>query len=168
MDWPDHWQGEADAMKVSAPTEERVLFVAENLRQEDADEVMLSNHVGPYEAVFTSWSDSEVCHCIEDDGVPLALIGVTPGEAGGLIWMLATPGLFSTLLQKIQFLREGAIWVELMLDDYDFLYNWVYSKNVRAIKLLRWLGFTIDPPAPHGPSAALFHFVHRRRQCPSH
>lgn len=150
-------------MNWAEPSEDRVLFVAENLRPEDADEVMLSNHVGAFEAVFTSWIDSQVCRCIEDDGIPLALVGYTPGEVGGLIWMLATPGLFSTMLQKIQFLREAAAWMEQLLDDYGFLYNWVYSKNVKAIKLLRWLGFTIEPPAPHGPSAALFHFVYRRR-----
>lgn len=150
-------------MKWAEPSEKRALFVAENLRKDDAEEVMLSNHVGPYEAVFTSWNDSEVCHCIEDEGIPLALVGVTPGESGGLIWLLATPGLFSTLVQKIQFLRDGASWVESMLDEYGLLYNWVYSKNVKAIKLMRWFGFTIEPAAPHGPSAALFHFVHRRK-----
>jgi hypothetical protein len=151
-------------MNWAEASEERMLFVAENLRHQDADEVMLSDHVGPYEAVFTSWADSEVCRCIEDKGIPLALVGLTPGETGGLIWMLATPGLFSTLAQKIQFLREGSDWIEALLDDYGLLYNWVYSKNVKAIKLLRWLGFSIEPPAPYGPSAALFHFVHRRRR----
>jgi hypothetical protein len=50
--------------------------------------------------------------------------------------------------------------IEEMLTICPRLYNMVHGRNKESIRWLKWLGFTIDDPVPHGPDSELFHKFH--------
>lgn len=141
-------------MKWAEATEERVLRVGMNLREEDKTEVWLSHQATPMEAVMDSWAESDLCRCIEtDDGVPVGLTGLN----GNRIWMLGTDELTATRSRRLQLCKEGRGWVEHCLEVAGMaIGNDVYSKNKASIRWLKHLGFSVAQPRPIGPSAALF------------
>jgi len=150
------------------PTEDVVDFISHNLREQDAKEVWLSDAMGPEEAVTVSWKaslrteryqDRECWAIVDDDGLPLGLCGVA---SGGVIWLLATDGLFSSRANRRQFVRDGKPWVDQCIERYGALSNWVYAKNVDSIRWLKSLGFAVYDPAPRGSSCALFSYFERR------
>lgn len=149
-------------MRWAPVTSEVAAFVGHNLREADRREVWLSDRLPPLDAVQQSWLASldHECHAVVDDGgVPVALCGVADG---GVIWMLCTDGLLATAANRRQFIREGKGWVKRCLQRYGPLSNWVYAKNMGSIRWLKSLGFTVHPPAPFGPSCALFCMFERR------
>jgi len=141
-------------MRWAHATGDVVEFIGHNLREADRVEVWLSHRLSPLDAVRQSWLASLECHAVvDDDGVPVALCGVS---GGGVIWLLCTNGLLATAANRRQFIREGKCWVNRCLQRYGPLSNWVYAKNMGSIRWLKSLGFTVHPPAPFGPSCALF------------
>lgn len=141
-------------MRWATPTEERVQYVAENLRVADRTEVWLSDRITGYEAVLESWAASDLCRCIETEhGLPCALTGLTTNR----IWLLATPDLTATKERRVQLCKEGRGWVEhCLLAAGMAIGNDVYAKNKRSIRWLKHLGFQVAKPRPLGPSGALF------------
>lgn len=155
-------------MRFSQATPERVEFVAARLRREDELEVRYSHGIDGHQAVMDSWFCSSLCHCIVGDtGDPVGLCGLTPNEAGHLIWLLGTDALLATPSHRRQFLRGGRAWVDGIVADLQragspaLLENWVYAKNVDSIRWLRHLGFEIFPPQPMGRSLQLFRYFRR-------
>jgi len=141
-------------MRWAEATEERVLRVGMNLREEDKTEVWLSHQATPMEAVMDSWAESDICRCIEtDDGVPVGLTGLN----GSRIWLLGTAELTATKTRRLQLCKEGRGWVEHCLRVAGMaIGNDVYSKNKASIRWLKHLGFSVAQPRPIGHSAALF------------
>lgn len=141
-------------MRWTQPTEERVTYIAQHLRQEDRTEVWLSDRLTGTEAVLESWGSSELCRCIETtSGEPVGLTGLN----GNRIWMLGTDGLTATRRRRLQLCKEGRGWVEHCLDAAGMaIGNDVYAKNKASIKWLKSLGFQVASPRPLGPSGALF------------
>lgn len=141
-------------MRWTSPTKERVLYVANRVRKEDAEEVWLSHGVSGPDAVMLSWVGSEICRCIETSaGEPVGLTGV----AGTRIWMLGTNGLTATRGRRLQLCCDGRDWVDYCLEVVGRpIGNDVYAKNRQSIRWLRHLGFEVEPPRPIGVSGALF------------
>jgi hypothetical protein len=141
-------------MRWAEATEERVLRVGMNLREEDKTEVWLSHQATPMEAVMDSWAESDICRCIEtDDGVPVGLTGLN----GSRIWLLGTAELTATKTRRLQLCKEGRGWVEHCLEVAGMaIGNDVYFKNKASIRWLKHLGFNVAQPRPMGHSAALF------------
>lgn len=139
---------------VMEPSVEHVLHVAENLRDADVLEVMLSHRMTAHEAVRESWAQSDIIRgMVTDDGVPCGLCGV----AGQRIWMLGTDDLTRTKKARWQLCVEGRKWVDSCLEEVGApLFNQVFSKNTQSIRWLKRLGFTVMPPRPIGMSSALF------------
>ena len=135
-------------------TEHNAIEVGLNLRQQDETEVMLSHGLAPVEAVVLSYEASTVCQAIEGDcGNTVALTGVVDNK----IWLLGTSRLTATKEHRRDLCKYGGEWVEYCLGaSGGYLENMVYSKNKRAIRWLKHLGFTVEQPEPFGPSAALF------------
>jgi hypothetical protein len=149
------------------PDASQVDFIGHNLRAQDAYEVMASDGLGPVEAVELSWQlstptdedPSRECRIIQtDEGLPLGICGVA---AGGVIWMLCTDDLFRAAQDRRQFVRDGKRWVDLCVQRYGALSNWVHAKNVDSIRWLLSMGFTVHAPEPHGPSGQLFCYFER-------
>jgi hypothetical protein len=144
-------------MKWIDATEERVQFVAHNLRTDDITEVALSHGCCAYDAVMDSWKQSWLCKVIEgDSGDPVGITGV----CGNRIFLLGTTELTATKNHRRMLLSCGKQWVdECIKAAQGPVHNWAYAKNTKALKYLRYLGFEVSRPAPFGPSAALFcHF----------
>ncbi len=139
---------------IMEPSASDAVWIGENLRPSDVEEVMLSHGMSAHEAVKSSYSESDICRGIaSDDGEPVGLCGVVEHR----IWMLGTPGLTATRRGRWQLIVEGRKWVDSCFEEVGGpLFNQVYSKNTESIRWLKMLGFTVDIPKPIGKSGALF------------
>jgi hypothetical protein len=145
-------------MNWAEPTAARVQHIADNLRRQDVMEVAFSHGITGEFAVIDSWKNSQICRCIDgDQGQPVGICGVRDGTS---IWLLATDELLATSSHRRQFIRGGRKWVDgLMADGHTLLENWAMASNTTTLRWLKHLGFTVDTPAPLGPSLQLFcHF----------
>lgn len=141
-------------MKLIRPTEERVQYVAENIRYQDDQETRLSHGISGYEAVLISAADSSDLRVIvADDNI--TPIGVT-GLVGDRIWMLGTDGLTATRSHRRQLVTLGREWVEWCLEQAAPIGNDVLASNTASIRWLLALGFEVETARPMGPSLALF------------
>lgn len=135
-----------------------VLPMAKNLRQADIDEIWASHHLLPLEAMMKSYDSSLTClsACINEE--PFAMFGCTPENfisSKGLIWMLATNRIAEV---KSEFYKYSRFFVDILLEDYPLLYNYVDARNTRSIIWLKRIGAEIKEAKPHGMDGLPFHY----------
>lgn len=95
----------------------------------------------------------------DSDGTPTALWGVTPVSDDpevGHLWMLACE-IFDNNPAELGSLSR-LVFGE-MLSQFPRLENYVDSRKVRAIELLRSIGFAVEPAVPRPADDADFHRV---------
>jgi ribosomal protein S18 acetylase RimI-like enzyme len=93
------------------------------------------------------------------NGTPTALWGVTPVSDDpdvGHLWMLACEAFDNSPAELGSLSR--LVFGE-MLSQFPRLENYVDSRKVRAIELLRSIGFTVEPAIPRPAADADFHRV---------
>ena len=62
------------------------------------------------------------------------------------------------------FVRECRPYTQILNAQYDRIYNYVDARNKKAIRWLKFVGFTIDKtPYPVGPDNTPFLFLYRIR-----
>lgn len=91
---------------------------------------------------------------IGDKGQPVVMFGVAQHPKFpdvGIPWLLATPALSARDL-----LREGPRFITRMHEKFAKLLNMVHARNERACRWLKWAGFRLGTPLPHGPNQELF------------
>jgi hypothetical protein len=91
------------------------------------------------------------------DDIPMCIFGVKEGSLLQPVarpWMIATPELS---FHASKFLRGSVGVVEIWKQQFGFMENWVYEKNVEAVRWLQWLGFSVYYPSPFGPYNLPFH-----------
>jgi GNAT superfamily N-acetyltransferase len=89
-------------------------------------------------------------------GEVAAIAGVS---IGSLLGAEAIPWLVTgrpVERHKRAFLRLTRAGVARILRQFPVLINHVHAEYAEALRWLRWLGFTIERPAPHGPRGELF------------
>ena len=135
-------------------TAEMVLDIAENLREEDKVEVYLSHGISAREACMDSYCYSTMFQIFAgDDGEPLGITGIWETS----IWLLAKDGLTATKSHRWQLCTLARQWVDLCVAEVgEPIGNFAYSGNKKSLKWLKHLGFTVEPPEPHGAKGAMF------------
>jgi GNAT superfamily N-acetyltransferase len=97
------------------------------------------------------WADAYLV-----DGEVAAIAGVSIGSLLGgeaIPWLVTGRPVERC---RREFLRQTRAGVARMLRQFPVLCNHVHAEYTEAIRWLRWLGFTIEAPAPRGPRGELF------------
>ena len=143
-------------------TRKSAVWISTRLREVDNQEVAAATGAKPKDAVPLSFDISRECFMIRPSGAdnPFAIVGTVAagavrGEKNiGVIWMLATDEIEDNAFAFARFSNPLAV---RLLEPYDATMNYVWSKNERHLRWLKWAGFTILEPKPHGPFNELFH-----------
>lgn len=140
-------------------TNEDIIALSANLREQDRIEVEASSGLPPLEAIKKSVECSSECHAIELDGNLLAIFGVSDlGEGIGSPWMLGTEELSKNARRL---LKHGQAWIDT-LDRYNLLINYVHADNDKSIRWLKWMGFVFLRPVYTKRGDKFYEFVRIR------
>ena len=88
---------------------------------------------------WCTWAEEAQWH-----GEAIAIFGVRPLPGGevGVPWMLTMQHMEQA--QRAAVARAAWRAVTRMRSEFHTLTNWVHCRNARAIRLIQWLGFTVD------------------------
>jgi hypothetical protein len=142
---------------IVAARERHIPAIAVNVRPEDRAELWAAGCIGPAEAMEKSLARSSCAWTGFVEGVPVAMFGVCPGSiitGTGIPWMIGT-NLLDRHARTLMVRSKRHI--QRMAQGFDRLENYVDSRNVKAVRWLAWLGFTILDPVPMGPFGVPFH-----------
>lgn len=129
-------------------TVEDCIYVANNIREEDRNEIKASSGQDPLSALLEGLRLSEVPLAIYHKGQCVAIFGVLDFKTSGGIWLLATDDL---KLLTITFLRRCRKVVNFLNKKHKVLHNFVDCRNQVHINWLKWLGFKfINKVEKHG------------------
>jgi len=128
-----------------------ILPVANNMRQEDADEVRAGCGQTPAEALMYCFFKGDPCMTmVGRSGRPMGMWGVVPQEEGlGRIWLLGTDEMVDDPANRLRFLREAKGYLAKVGERYQVLFNCADARNEVHIKWLRWMGFTFIAEHPN-------------------
>ena len=144
-------------------TDEAVEFIADNMRPADVAEVWASSSLTPLEALRESLKISEFSTVAWINGTPCVIFGLVIRDilsGDGVPWML---GANQVLDHKRDILRHTPRAIEDMLAICPKLVNYVHAENAFSIRLIKWLGFTLDEPCEYGTKNELFHRFYQVR-----
>ncbi len=160
-DAPLEWR--APGFCILPASEAHAVAMAPHLRLADAAEVYATSGRTAEAALLAALRRSTQAWTCLVDGEPGCMWGVGPLSlvAGrGCPWLLGTVAIEQ---HPMTFLRQSRAYLRQMLHTYSRLENHVDARNTVSIRWLRWLGFTIEPPAPYGFLQLPFHRFHMER-----
>lgn len=154
---------------VDFATLQDVVYVSNNLREEDIEEAMAAygETVQPWKMLMGSFLVSrDTTFAMHSDGVPFCIVGCRPPSIlsnTGTPWMVGTNQIRHHGKSMTKFSKALAkVWS----DTWPVLQNYVYEKNHTAIRWLHRIGFELYYPQPYGTDGKLFHrFCMRSGQC---
>lgn len=130
--------------------------VVEAARPEDIRELWDGSLLSPAEVLDLGSHRGEAWVGVVD-GEPVCVFGVARGSllsGEGWPWMIGTDRL---PFRGRAFLEGSREVVAEMRRRFPVLRNFVDERNYRAVRWLKWLGFTIMEAEPHGPFGLSFH-----------
>ncbi len=122
------------------------------LRQEDINEMKALTGIKPELGVAYSIAFSQRGGAAIYDDKTAAIFGVSDD----LIWLLGTDEITK---HPITFFRASREYLPKLLRGYDYVYNYVDSRNKLHLDWLKWLGFTIEEAQLLGVENRPFHKV---------
>lgn len=137
-------------------TQADVDYLVANVRHEDIEELDALDGSTVKESLDETPDLLENTQVWEVDGKVTCLFGVTPVEeyeGVGIIWMLATKDFHKNVRR---FPARSKEVIANAIAKYDFIFNYVHTKNTKSIKWLTWLGFKMNDPEPIGHKGDLF------------
>lgn len=154
-------------VKFVEPTRDLIDVIANDMRQDDVDEIWASNHHTPIEALMSGWEKSTLSTVVLVNDEPCVMLGLVIRDilsGNGVPWLLGTN---NALKYKRQFFTQVPAVIDEMLSVCPKLYNYVHVNNTVSIKWLKWIGFIIDEPLPYGLDNEMFHkfYIERGQQC---
>lgn len=131
-------------------TQAHVAQMLPHVRQDDRNEVMAAGGM-PIETVLPGCvAESEMAWSGMVDEQVACIFGVTGASIlseTGYPWLIGT----DLIEQHAKaFLRRNKQMVRTMLERYPRLENYVDVRNATSIQWLKWLGFSMQEPAPYG------------------
>lgn len=156
-----------DLAKIYPATIEHAQAIAPVVRQADIDEVWASSLSTPLRAMTSGIKYSKESFTGFVGDKPVCMWGVVQESLVGNIgvpWMIATE-----YLEKFDrvFIRHCKAQALEIFNRYDTLINHVDARNKKAIRWLKWIGFTVETEAkPYGIKQLPFHkFVMQGEKC---
>lgn len=135
-----------------------------DLRESDRKEVWASNHLEGKTALRMSLKISLFVYTILLKDKPVAFFGICPETVTGhraKIWLLATDE-FKKI--EFKFLKCCKSFINMFLEIYPYLDNYVYAENKRSVAWLRWCGARVQAEKPYGIEKELFHYFYFERK----
>ena len=116
--------------------------LAQDLRMEDAREIVSSSGKDPAFALASAVSRSELARtALDGDGRPVLIFGVARlGPGLGSPWLMASPKVAAHGRQIARLTRP---LVDALQDDYPVLTNYADTRNELHLRWLRWAGFSL-------------------------
>ena len=135
-------------------------MLARTIRPADAEEILASSGLPPYDAIYESMKMCKNSCALFLHGELAAIFGVVrahserEGGVFGIVWAItATP----VDKHPKDFWRASQALVAEYHKEYGMLANMVDARYSAALRWLARLGFTIHPTQPHGPNKMPFH-----------
>lgn len=150
--------------RITTAAPEDAAFVAANAREADRREFEASSGRTPSQVVAEAMATADMAFTGWRGGVPVCIFGVSPASlliGRGTPWLVGTDHLDRCARPL---LRVSMPALDLFHARYPELMNYVDARNDRAIRWLRWMGFTIHPAEPHGIAGLPFHKFERSRR----
>lgn len=138
------------------PTQDMIQYVADNMRQQDRDEILASHGYTPINALNEGVEASDFCTAVYINGELIAILGlvITSMITGhGVPWLLGTDGVVT---HSREFLLNSKDVVNELKRKCPNMYNYVHDKNTVSIRWLKWLGFNLEPARPFGVAGEKF------------
>lgn len=127
------------------------------IREEDKQELEASSGKRYEEIIDKTRDATDFAIAGYCSGKLIAIFGVgsaTVVTKTGIIWMFGTK--FLPKNQKV-FLQHCKRCVEVMLENYPIVFNYVDARNTMVINWLKWIGFTFGNAEPYGPNKMPFY-----------
>lgn len=136
--------------------------LASKLRLADIKEIWAAGHIKPLEALNDGARISSLCFTILYHGEVVAMFGCAPvDDDRGTVWLLASDRLYD---MRKTFLKHSRYFIDLMLEEIPYLFNFVHIENKQSIKWLKFCGALIRPPEVLGPENEQFCYFDIRRK----
>lgn len=116
--------------------------IAPHLRDADKNEIIASSGPDIEQALRYSIMSSEAWTACLPDGTPICIYGVgDDGEGHGIPWMIGTDDMIK---HRKALIRDARKWIDIQIQVYPVLYNYVDARNTVHLKWLDHMGFTIS------------------------
>lgn len=126
---------------------EDIFDLAANMRADDIAEVEALGNT-PEAALKHAYAHSKFAYVARKDGLVLGAFGVGDSSILGNVgcaWMLTTEAAEMYAARR-ELVKTAPAVVLSFLEHYDILLNYVDARYERALRWLRFLGFTIEAP----------------------
>jgi len=146
-------------VRLVSASPEHIPCLAANMREADAVECRAFGRSPEQALDYSLRSSLWALTAIDDE--PVAMLGVSPKsmiESVGVPWMLGTEEVYANGRALLSLSRP--VFAE-MADSFDVLENLVAAENERAIRFLRWAGFTMGEEPVDVGGTAFLHFERR-------
>lgn len=133
------------------------LWIGAHARAADRAEFESASGRTAEQVVSEALACSDLAYVGWANKIPVCVFGVAPRSwvAGiGIPWMVGTDGLDRCAHALLRTSRPA---IEVLHARFPELVNYIDARNVRAIRWLIWLGFTIHDPEPYGVAGLPFH-----------
>ena len=127
-----------------------VLYILNNLREEDKHEAMIQKGENYVELIANDVMNSQgifVLGCSKKDNTPIVMGGCckTDEKGVGVVWMLSTPEVEKNQICLLKNIKE-------LINDFDkdywMTFNVIYSENHLAKKWLKKMGYGFELAKP--------------------
>ncbi|MBQ9244877.1 hypothetical protein IJ182_01265 [bacterium] len=129
-----------------------ILFVLDNLRDEDKEELFALYGDNWYFETLNSLKDKEflVMYGYDNDKkeIPIAIGGfyeIKENKNIAAVWLISS---FYLYINKTLFFKDVVPLIKNAETKYKIMYNYIYTSNLQAKNWLVKLGFQFDNPRP--------------------